>query len=91
MVRSVLALVIIVVLTAPTANAQSIAQECPAYAAELQRARTSLVGGNRAGAIAALRVAQRALAECIRRESDNAGASVLLAAASSCNVPPLSM
>lgn len=86
MVRSVLVLVVIMLLRAPTADAQSVAQECPAYAAELQRARTSLVEGHRTGAIEALRAAQRALAECIRRESDSAGAPVLLAAESCCNV-----
>ncbi len=82
MIRMMLAaLAVTVLLTAPAAGALSVAQECPAYVAELQHARTSLVRGDRTGAIAALREAQRALAECIRRESDSAGAPVLLAAA----------
>jgi hypothetical protein len=84
MMRAMLAgLVIAVLLIAPPADAESVAQACPEYVSELQRARVSLVGGDRTGAIAALREAQHALAECIRRESDSAGAPVLLAAASS--------
>jgi len=84
MVRSVLTALLLasVLVTAPGAGAETIAAECPAYAVRLERARASLVGGDHTGALAALREAQRELAECIRRESDNAGAPVLLAAAS---------
>jgi len=73
--------VMTVLLSSPFAGAQSTAQGCPVYVAELQRARASLVGGDRSATIAALRQAQRALAECIRRESESAGAPVLLASA----------
>lgn len=86
MMRAMLAglvVAVLVLLIAPAADAESVAQACPEYVSELQRARVSLVGGDRTGAIAALREAQHALAECIRRESDSASAPVLLAAASS--------
>jgi hypothetical protein len=82
MVRSLLvACAFALLVAAPAADAETVAEQCPTYVAEVQRARASLVGGDRTGAITALRAAQAALAECIRRESDNAGAPVMLATA----------
>jgi hypothetical protein len=82
MVRSLLvACAFALLVAAPAVEAETVAEQCPTYVAEVQRARASLVGGDRAGTITALRAARAALAECIRRESDNAGAPVLLASA----------
>jgi hypothetical protein len=58
----------------------SLAARCPTYVAALKRARTSLLDGDRPAAIAALRGAQKALAECIRHDADEAGGRVMLAA-----------
>ena len=83
MVRSLLVACAFALLAAPAVDAETVAEQCPNYVAEVQRARASLVGGDRTGAITALRAAQAALAECIRRESDNGAAPVLLASAQS--------
>ena len=59
---------------------QSVAERCPGYAGELARARGALIRQDRPGAIAALHEAQSLLAECLRRDSGEAGERVLLAA-----------
>ncbi len=43
-----------------------LAASCPAYVTHLRSARESLERGDRAGAVAALRQAQEALATCLR-------------------------
>lgn len=60
----------------------SLAERCPPYVAALQRAKASLLGGDQTAAIAALRGARTALAECIRRDAGEAGGRVMLAASS---------
>ena len=59
---------------------QSVAERCPGYAGQLEKARASLIRQDRPAAIAALREAQVVLAECLRRESDEAGERTFLAA-----------
>ncbi len=81
MVRLLVAVLVVASLVgAPAADAETIAADCPAYVAQLQSARAALVRGDRTSAITSLRGAQTALADCIRRDSDEAGARVLLAA-----------
>ena len=59
---------------------QSVAERCPGYAGQLERARASLIRQDRTGALAALREAEAVLAECLRRESDEAGEGTFLSA-----------
>lgn len=59
---------------------QSVAERCPGYAGQLERARDSLIRQDRTGAVAALREAEAVLAECLRRESDEAGERTPLSA-----------
>jgi hypothetical protein len=73
---------VVVLLAAPAMRAESVAEHCPGYAAQLRRARDLLVHGERAGAIAALRGAQDAIGECLRRDSDEDGEPIMLAASS---------
>lgn len=83
MVRLLLAASVFVpLLSVPAARAESIADNCPVYVAQLQRARDSLTRGDRTRAITALREAQVALSDCMRRECDETGERVLLAASS---------
>jgi hypothetical protein len=70
----------LVVPAGAASASSSVAERCPGYVAALQQAKVSLVAGDRTTAIAALRGADSALAECIRRDSDEAGGHVLLAA-----------
>jgi len=62
------------------ASARPVGDRCPGYVAHLVRARDCLTRGDQQTAIAALRDAQAALEECLRRECDEAGAQVMLAA-----------
>lgn len=62
------------------ASARPVGDRCPAYVAHLVRARDCLTSGDQQTAIAALRDAQAALKECLRRECDEAGEQVMLAA-----------
>jgi hypothetical protein len=55
--------------TVPPARA-SEGVSCPAYSAALVAAKTSVVRGDRASALQALRRAQEALADCIRESSE---------------------
>lgn len=80
MIRLSLAAILVALLSVPVARAESIADHCPAYIAQLQRARDSLTRGDRTRAITALREAQVALGDCMRRECDETGERVLLAA-----------
>ena len=82
-VRLFLAVAMLIGLVVPTGAASassSVAERCPGYVGALQQARLSLIAGDRMAAIAALRGADTALAECIRRDADEGGAQVLLAA-----------
>ena len=81
-VRLILAVAMLIGVGLPTGAASastSVAERCPGYVAALQQARLSLIAGDRMTAIAALRGADTALAECIRRDADEAGGHVLLA------------
>ena len=82
MIRLTAAAALLALLTVPAARAESVADHCPVYVAQLQRARDSLTRSDRTGAITALREAQVALADCMRRECDETGERVLLAASS---------
>lgn len=79
--RSRLSVLIVLTLTvgATPARSETTAYQCPDYAVRLARARNYLVRNDRAGAISALRAAQAALGECIRREAEEADQGVLLA------------
>lgn len=88
MVRLLVAAVVAASLSAvPALRAETVAEHCPAYAAQLRQAREMLVCGEQASAITALRAAQDAISECLRRDSDEVGEPVMLAAwGSSLNV-----
>ena len=79
MIRLTFAAVLLALLGVPVVRAESIADHCPVYVTQLQSARDSLVRGDRARAITALREAQVALGDCMRRECDETGERVLLA------------
>jgi hypothetical protein len=59
-----------VLFAGPAVSFASESYDCPAYVAELRVAKTSLLRRDRTGAVAALRRAQEALAECIRESSE---------------------
>lgn len=82
MIRFLAAAIAVALLSVPIARAESIADHCPVYVAQLQSARDSLARGDRAKAITALREAQVALGDCMRRECDETGERVLLTASS---------
>ncbi len=74
------AIALAVLFAAPSSRAQTLAEHCPAYVAELRSARDCLARGDRAGAIRALHEAQDAIGDCLRRDADDAGEITLLAA-----------
>ena len=82
MLRLLATVILGALLSVPVARAESIADHCPVYVGQLQSARDSLMRGDRASAISALREAQVALGDCMRRECDETGERVLLAASS---------
>jgi hypothetical protein len=75
---AVAALALVAAAATPGASA-TIAEQCPEYSGQLEQARNLLVRQDRTGAIAALRAAQAALGECIRRQAEQGNAPVLLA------------